>query len=141
LQVRFAGRAVEYDEVVVAPVEEVGEGCGQDVCDGDSATVPRQEQPSQVVEAFAPAYHVDVISNPREGHGDRGTSHERRDQPRAVVAGTGTGVAEVLADIALRIEIDEQDPVAGCSGEAAERRRETGLSYASLAVGDRDHAA
>jgi hypothetical protein len=55
-----------------------------------------------------------------------------------VVVGVGVVVAEVAAEVALGVEVDDEGSPAGVGGDAGELGGEGGLAGATLAVSDGD---
>ena len=133
------GWAVAQHQVVVAGERgedlaeqrdrvRVGVAAGRERCFGGGGLTPGRD-------------HVETgphVPQPlRWGTGDDGGGGERG----PVVVGVRVVVAEVAAEAALGVEVDDEGSPAGVGSDAAELGGEGGLGGAALAVGDGDQGA
>lgn len=90
--------------------------------------MPGEQQAGEIIEPLSPADDVHSGPSLREAHLERSLRGERCDESCAVVTSSRAGVAEVLAYVALGVQVDEQYPVAGFSCQASESRRKAGFA-------------
>ena len=113
MQQRSPGWAIQQDQVVVGGNRDQRFGQGVQGCVGFAAGA-RIQDGLEVFGLLSPWQHVKVLADADDRLNGLagGDGHV---QSSATIVVVGSGVTEVVSDIALRVEVDDQHAVAGGS--------------------------